>query len=239
MDYINEFVDERMKGGCVYCGGLLAHDDTSSDHVPSKCLLQKPYPENLPTVETCVACNNSFSADEEYLFLFLNCVLSGSTDPDIQTNTKVGRALLRHNKLRERIERSKNVQALGGDMRVIWGPETDRIKRVIVKNAQGHALYEYGERMETEPEHVWMAPLETMTEVEIKNFENMETIGIIAGWPEVGSRMMTHISTGQNMRNSWIIVQDGVYRYRAEQHGVTYIRSVLFEYLATEVFWNV
>lgn len=238
MDFIQEFVDERKKGGCVYCGRSLAHDDVSKDHVPSKCLLQKPYPDNLPVVEMCAACNNSFSVDEEYLFLFLNCVLSGSSDPDLQTNTRVGRALRRHKKLRTRIEQAKKIQSLGGDVRVIWEPETDRVERVIIKNAQGHAYYEYGERMESKPEHVWMAPLETMTKVEVENFENMQTIGNIAGWPEVGSRMMTRIITGQDMRNGWVIVQDGVYRYRAEQYGEICIRSVLFEYLATEVLWN-
>ena len=55
-----------------------------------------PYPENLPVVKTCKSCNSGFSGDEEYLFLFLHCVLAGSTDPDRQTDAKVGRALHQH-----------------------------------------------------------------------------------------------------------------------------------------------
>ena len=82
MDYINEFVDERQKSWCIHCGYLIGDVETSDDHVPSKGLLRKPYPENLPVVKTCKSCNSGFSGDEEYLFLFLHCVLAGSTDPE-------------------------------------------------------------------------------------------------------------------------------------------------------------
>ena len=76
MDQINGFVDERQKAWCIRCGAWIGDVDTNRDHVPSKVLLRKPYPENLPVVATCVACNNGFSADEEYLHLFLHCVLT-------------------------------------------------------------------------------------------------------------------------------------------------------------------
>jgi 5-methylcytosine-specific restriction endonuclease McrA len=35
--------DRRNKGFCVHCGG----PDETDDHVPSKVLLDEPYPENL------------------------------------------------------------------------------------------------------------------------------------------------------------------------------------------------
>ena len=108
----------------------------------------------------------------------------------------------------------------------------------MVKNARGHVFYEYGEPMLTEPEHVWTLPLVVMTAAEREEFENAGTAGELAGWPEVGSRMMTRVLTGQDMRDGWVIVQDGVYRFRVEQCGVMLVRSVLFEYLATEVYWS-
>ena len=79
MDQINEFVDERQNSWCIQCGAWIEEVDTNRDHVPSKVFLRKPYPENLPVVVTCVACNNGFSPDEEYLHLLLHCVLTGST----------------------------------------------------------------------------------------------------------------------------------------------------------------
>lgn len=237
MDYIEEFVDERQKSWCIQCGAWIGDVDTNKDHVPSKVLLRKPFPENLPVIATCTACNSGFSADEEYLSLFLHCVLVGSTDPERQLDEKVARALRRHGKLRARIELSKTeYRTIGGETRCVWKPETQRMERVVVKNARGHAFYEYGEPMLTEPEHVWTFPLDSMTAAEREEFET--TAGELALWPEVGSRMMTRVLTGQDMRDGWVVVQDGVYRFRVEQCGVMRVRSVLFEYLATEVYWS-
>ena len=239
MDLIDEFVDERNKSSCIQCGAWIDEIDTSKDHVPSKVLLRRPHPENLPVVAICTACNNGFSADEEYLALFLRCVLVGSTNPKRHTDDRIARALRRHTKLRERIERSKvESPTVDGDTRIVWTPEAERVERIVVKNARGHALYEYGEPMLSEPEHVWARPLETMTAIERTDFYSGMHAGFTALWPEVGSRMMARVLTGQDMRDGWIVVQDGIYRYHAEQCGVMCVRSVLFEYLATEVYWH-
>ena len=213
--------------------------ETNRDHVPSKVFLRKPYPENLPVVETCVACNSGFSADEEYLHLFLQCVLRGSTDPEQHPDARIARALQRHGKLRARIERSKTeYRTHGGETRFVWMPEKERLERVVVKNARGHVFYEYGEPMLSEPEYVWAVPFDAMTTSERENFENDATAEEAAGWPELGSRMMTRALTGQNMRNGWVIVQEGVYRFCVQPRGVMLVRSVLFDYLATQVQWT-
>ena len=57
---------------------------TNDDHVPSKVLLDRPFPANIHVVETCAECNSGFSADEEYFAAFLGSVMSGSTDPEAQ-----------------------------------------------------------------------------------------------------------------------------------------------------------
>lgn len=239
MDRIEEFVDERQKSWCIQCGALIGGVETSEDHVPSKGLLRKPRPANLPVVNICTPCNNGFSADEEYLFLFLNCVMAGTTDPAKHTDARVARALKHHDKLRARIERSKTgYRTLGGETRLVWEPETERIDRIIVKNARGHAFYEYGEPMLSAPDQVRAVPLESLTAAQRDAFENIQGDGMLAGWPEVGSRMMTRVMTGQELRDGWVIVQDGVYRYGVAQSGGIVVRSVLFEYLATEVWWN-
>jgi len=237
MDYIDEFVDERQKSWCIQCGASIWAAETNKDHIPSKVLLRKPYPENLPVVETCAGCNSGFSSDKEYLSLFLQCVLTGSTDPERHADEKTARALLRHKRLRAKIERSKTeYETIGGETRCVWKPETQRVERVVVKNARGHAFYEYGEPMLTEPEYAWTFPLDSMTAAERDEFET--TTGELELWPEVGSRMTTRLLTGQDMHNGWVIVQDGVYRFRVEQAGLMRVRSVLFEYLATEVYWS-
>ena len=236
MDQIEEFVDERQKSWCIHCGGWITELDTNRDHVPSKSLLREPYPANLPVVEVCTACNEGFSLDEEYLVVFLNCVLAGSTDPLQQRNSRVERILKNNSKLRARIDGSrKEYRTLGGETRSVWTPEQERVNRVIVKNARGHALFEYGEPMLRKPQSVWSAPLETLTTEQRAAFETIEMGG---GWPEVGSRMLTRVVTGQDLSGSWVIVQDGIYRYAVAQQGVILVRSVIFEYLATETFWS-
>ena len=237
MDQIEEFVDERQKSWCIHCGGLILERQCNRDHVPSKGLLCKPYPENLPAVFVCKACNEGFSSDEEYVIAFLGCVLAGATDPDQHTNQRVADILRRSPKLRERIERAKSeYKTLGGETRLVWKPEQERVNRIIVKNARGHAFFEYGEPMLDKPASVWSAPLETLTMSQRGQFESIASGGL-QGWPEVGSRMLTRVVTGQDLSNGWVIVQDGIYRYSVVQSGRMLVRSVLYEYLATEVHW--
>lgn len=235
MRSIGEFVDQRQKSWCIHCGKGIAAVETNRDHVPSKGLLKKPYPNDLPVIEVCRDCNNGFSIDEEYLIAFLGAVLSGTTEPDVQSISRAGRILERNPALRARIERAKDTyRTLGGETRVVWKPEADRVHRVILKNARGHAYYEIGEPMLSDPVHVWFMPIEGLNTEERHNFE---TIDFGMGWPEVGSRMMTRMLTGDDLDSGWIVVQDGVYRYTLMQCGGMLVRIVMFEYLAAEVYW--
>src|SRR5947208_2298631 len=107
MDAIREFVDERQKSWCIHCGGWISALDCNRDHVPSKSLLRRPYPANLPTVLICTQCNAGFSKDEEYFAAFLGSVLSGSADPALQDSPAVAGILRENGKLRARIECSR------------------------------------------------------------------------------------------------------------------------------------
>lgn len=231
---LEDFSDKRLKSWCVHCGSWLSSTTTNLDHAPSKAFLLEPHPVNLPVLRVCVGCNNGHSLDEEYLSTFLACAIAGTTDPDRHTN-RVARTLRHSPRLRSRIEASKKVVEQGdGTTTLIWDPEWDRVRRVVVKNARGHAFYEYGEPMLDEPVAITVRPLELLTDEERLAFES--PVG--NGWPEVGSRMMTRILTGQDMDGPWIVVQDGVYRYTVGQSGGLMVRTVLNEYLATEVSWD-
>ena len=50
--------------------------------------------------------------------------------------------------------------------------------------------------------------------------------------------MMTRAFTGADLDGPWIIVQDGVYRGAVTQVGTMLVRSVIFEHLLTEVYWD-
>ena len=242
MRFIDDYSDQRFKGVCAQCGIALRGDNKSSDHVPSKCLLRKSegpgkdqYPDNLPVIFTCLDCNQLFSRDEEYLCLFLNCVLLGSTAPEDHSDPNVQRSLMRHDRLRARIEASKRYETLDGEELLIWIPEFERVHRVVVKNARGHVFYEFGQPALEKPQHVWARPLAQMTEDDRFAFESGPGL---MGWPEVGSRMMQRVVTGEDMRNGWIVVQHNTYRYRVEEgEGGLFVRSIVREYLATETCW--
>ncbi len=110
-------------------------------------------------------------------------------------------------------------------------PEMDRVRNVAIKLAQSHVLYELSEVMRDEPVKVSAQPLATMTEKERAAFERIDLPPI---WPEIGSRMMTRLVSGNP---GWQLLQSGRYRYATIFGGPTTARMVLSEYLAMEVVW--
>ncbi|WP_316166802.1 MULTISPECIES: hypothetical protein [unclassified Bradyrhizobium] len=239
MRKIEEFVDERQKSWCIHCARSLASRETNEDHVPSKSFLVKPRPHNLPVVTICKECNTSFSLDEQYATTFLSCVLAGGADPAQQPNASARRALIDSSALRARLERSRTeYMTRSGEKRIMWKPELERIQRVVLKNARGHAYFEYGEPMLKAPAHIWVLPLESMTAVERRSFNGLIDGGSFAFLPEVGSGMMTRMVSGEDMAGHWVTVQDGIYRYSVRQVGGLRVRSILSEFLATEVQWE-
>lgn len=224
MRQINDFSDCRLTGSCVHCGGATE----TRDHMPSKVLLEKPYPENLPVVWACGGCNGSFSLDEDYLACLLACTLAGSTDPQRVERQGVRRILERSPALRERLELSRRV--VGDD--AIFQVEEARVRNLVLKLARGHANYELSEQHLKRPDFVGIAPLRTLTVEQRHSFEEPPAVNV---WPEVGSRAMNRIAVGDC---GWIDVQSGRYRYLAVAAGVVIIRMVLSEYLACEVIWQ-
>jgi len=235
MEEIEDYSDSRLKGWCVHCGESITTNKTSWDHVPTKGLLDRPLPAHMPQVEICSACNNGFSLDEQYFVTFLSCVLAGTTMPEEQLNDKISRGLQRNPRLRQRLEASRTEQMdLFRETRVEWQPERDRINRVVIKNARGHAYYEFGEPMLEEPSSALAVPLLLLTDAQREDFESVGG----GGWPEVGSRMMTRVLTGHDLAGGWVVVQEGIYRYAVYQEDVMVVKSVIREYLATEVRWS-
>ena len=156
----------------------------------------------------------------------------------MQCNASAARALADSAAFRTMMERARTeFQTLGGSTRILWQPDMGRMQRVILKNARGHAYFEFGEPILESPAHIWAVPLESLSESDRANFESLDDGYAHAAWPEVGSRAMTRLVTGQDMDCGWVVVQDGFYRYAVQQADGLRVRSVLSEYLATEVQW--
>ncbi|WAC11231.1 hypothetical protein [Dyadobacter pollutisoli] len=234
MTDIQDYSDERLNAGCIYCGSTIEDSESNHDHVPSRSILERPLPAYLPKVQVCIKCNSGFSFDEEYFISFLSCLLSGTTDPSKQEVKSVGRALVRNPSLRTRIEDARSEAIHNGETRILWNPEWRRINNVILKNARGHAFHELGLSTASEPNYVRACPLELLDHFQRRNFE--ETSSFF--WPEVGSRILQRLVGQLDLQEGWVIVQKGVYRYSVVQDFGVRVRTVIRDYLATEVYWS-
>jgi|ERR1035441_557231 hypothetical protein len=232
MDPKHLFADERLGCGCVYCGGA----PNTRDHVPSKVLLDDPLPANLPVVHACNKCNNAFSADEEYLACFLECVLSGANSPADCRRENIKRKLSEKPLLASRLLSS--AQNMDGGL--VWTPEVDRVRSIALKLARGHAAYELGVPQLDEPETIEFVPLALLSPEPRVDFETAGAGGL-RGWPEIGSRAFFRACGAppfHDQRDPWIIVQPGRYRYSVDQDGGVTVRIAIAEYLACRVVWS-
>ena len=238
MKQLKDFVDTRQKAWCIHCGASLGSVQTSRDHVPSKVLLNRPLPENVPVVTICAPCNASFARDEEYVSSLLAAVISGSVDPDSDL-FPVAAASIRHSAgLRERLLQSRLCQwSLWGELAISWRPDIERVNSVVIKNARGHAFYEFGEPFMNSPSSVVWHPIGLLTPAQRGRFERVPPPTV---YPEVGSRMMQRLAGEDPLSHGWLEVQDETYRYTVIQgsRGEVIVRTLIREYLATEVVWE-
>ena len=95
------FSDRRLDYS--YCG---EGAPVTRDHVPSRILLDDPFPENLPLVGCCQECNSGFSQDEEYFAAAIECIIHSTSNPDLLSREKIKKVLRRNTKLKKRIEAS-------------------------------------------------------------------------------------------------------------------------------------
>lgn len=224
------FVDERLIGSCVYCGGK----PTTRDHCPSKVLLDEPFPANLPVVPACAKCNQSFSLDEQYLACFVECVICGTNDPSKVSRSNVSRILRAVPPLADRILDSLSVSEEG---QKTWRPDMDRVLNVVIKLARGHLDYELSIQEYDDPVEVDVIPLRLMSHEQREFFECPE-LGAMTIWPELGSRaFMRTLQAREPVADGWVEVQEGRYRYLVGQSGGGFAHIVLSEYLACRVVW--
>ena len=242
----DSFFDERLRrpdDACVHCGRGLNAANITQEHIPSKCLLLKPYPKELMTLAACRECNARYSLDEQYFVALLTAVLAGWTDTDKQTTGVAARTFGRGTSLRAKIEEARTeTRTLFGETDIRFTPEQERVDRVVVKNARGHAVYELDRWMTADPDRVVAVPLLSLSNEEYQEFEAARCE--ISGWSEIGTRMFQRECFALNPDQTdfvgpWIVVQDGVYRYAVVDDGEgLLVKSVVREYLATEVWWS-
>ena len=167
---------------------------------------------------------------------FLECVSCGTSAPDGLRRARIAKRLRDNPRLQEMIERSARTFTIhDGQEQTLWHPELGRVRAVLLKNARGHVLHELNEAVHGEPTHEGISPLEAMNQVVRAAFELIPSWNV---WPEVGSRAMQRMMTGEGVVDGWIVVQDGRYRYAAACGDYVVVRIVVQEYLAAEFVWE-
>ncbi len=242
MEQLKDYADARLIQGCIYCG---ASADTR-EHVPSKILLDKLFPTNLPVMPACVTCNNGFSKDEEYVACIISCMLSESTDPSKIVNIRTSKTLSRKPALRAQLEDAKYVQ----QGKVRFKVDEGRLVNIIRKLAVGHAAFELSKVLRTDPFHLNWWLVSSLKKEESDEFDASYVTELLG---EVGSRntqrlLVTEVvlqaSDGelkkiQLLVDDWVDVQGNVYRYHAIETAEGILVKIVFsEYLACEVFWK-
>lgn len=230
MKQLKNFADQRYNGQCVYCGAA----PETREHVPPKVFLDRPFPDNLPVIEACTNCNNGFSKDEEYLACLVECVVSGSVDPEKLQRKSISNTLKRQPALQKNLNQSM-VQTNDG---FAFHINEDRIKKIIRKIAQGHVLFELNLRLFNEPD-IFVFPITNLSEDQIQEFEDID-LKLQNLLPEVGSRAMQRLLVSERSIYcmGWVIVQPGRYRYSVQQGKRIEVRMVFSEYLACIVVWE-
>lgn len=169
----------------------------------------------------------------------IDAVVSGSAQPGDVRREKVKRILADNVILASRIGESRDTDLAGN---LVWQPDIDRVRKVLVKLARGHLAHELYPNLD-EPLQVSCVPLPTLSEVERAAFEDVPVQGIV-GFPEVGTRafLRTVLAIGPSQgpvayTEVWVVVQPDRYRYMVDPDGRA-VRIVLSEYLACMVVWE-
>lgn len=229
------FSDERLVKGCAFCG---APADETNDHAPARVFLDLPYPEGveLPSVWACKPCNNRVALDEEYVACLVECAKSGTTDPALVSREKVRRALLHSPGLAKRLAAAR-AEVRG---RVAYVVEAKRVRRVLVKFARAHTIWEVSEQRLDEPTDFDFFVLSELPSAVRERFESIPRSDLL---PELGSRAFSRTvvvgACAFPLNDDWVEVQEGRYRYAVAHtlQGVV-VRMVVSEYMGCEVRWN-
>jgi hypothetical protein len=174
----------RVPLPCMYCG----MEATTKDHVIPRCLLERPFPLNLPTVSSCRACNQGYSMDEEY---FLGVMAQTGFVPSLKQKVDHGGSVNRM------LERSTGLDAhfihsmaVADDGHVFITPDETRIRNVTRKVAFGLYCYRYAPLV-IPPIHNFVA-LKPVHDLDTTNF----TI-VMAHNDRFRSRPWTHVQTSR------------------------------------------
>lgn len=199
-----EYGEGHLERMCYYCGSWA---DTV-DHVPSKVLLDKPYPENLPVVPCCKKCNREFSLDEEFVAVLFECVRWQTFDIN-EFKRDIVRKIVEHNPAILRTVK-ETVHHLS-DGHISINPENTRLNKVLTKLIAGHLRFEGLDQLFLHDglDLTFYQDIHANRDF-YRNFHTPIQSGLL---PEVGSRALIALVENGRTGSWWFDVQSKMYEY--------------------------
>jgi hypothetical protein len=239
-EFANYYGDSRLlyylkydKSGnymCIYCG----EKADSREHIPSKILLDEPYPSKLAVLPSCKSCNNSFSSDEQYVACLIEYVKSVLNNAIIDRK-KISQTFQKRPHILKGFEHGTKCNDDGSVEYIEY--DIQKIESVVIKLAKCHAMYTMSQITFDTKAEVYFRFLPELVEGDIAIFTQPV---IQEKSPELGARGAIEIllSAEGNIITPWNIVQEGRYRFItfvADKGSV--VRIVISEYFCAEVFF--
>lgn len=226
----NEYGPWQQKDICFYCG---ERADTR-DHIPSKVILDEPYPESLAVVPCCRRCNNGFSSDEQYSAVLIECIRVQSIDPHSMLRPKVKDIVDHSPALLQTVKKSVTVDLFG---HLSIDEDDVRFKNFVIKLATAHIRYELSLlAIELRPSKISVMEVGIMLEDFKKTFFSPIQINLL---PETSSRQMQSLMVSDDGRFfiPWMPYQEGIYSYQVNPE--TYeVRILIQDFLAIQVLFS-
>lgn len=240
MIQLTPFSDKRLDYCCAYCGENMPN---TRDHVPSRILLDDPFPENLPVVGCCEKCNNEFSKDEGYFATAIECMIHCTRDTESLSREKIKRTLNKSGKLKEDFAGSflEEDPVLFPDIvrKLFFRIDRQRFENVIIKLAKGHVKFELSTPIFRPPDVIWFGFVNEMSQEDYDVFFSTDRL---EKSPEIGCRAfqkMCFDNRSDGPFNNWIIVQEGRDAYNvSDQWQKITVKIHLSKYFCCYVDWN-
>jgi hypothetical protein len=192
---VETFYDERLDSWCELCGGRRE----TREHVVARVLLVQPFPELLPTIRTCLTCNNGVSADELHVAAFVEFLLNGGESA--QGERIFGKRTWLKKTLAATVDEIEGQRTI----EVPW----DRLTRVLEKTARCIWKYETGIPPFSRNSKIAIANLLEMSADEVLLFRAVpQWSGLV---PEIGTRLFFRAVEEEKL--DWVVLQAGRFEY--------------------------
>jgi hypothetical protein len=228
----HEFHPWQFNDLCPYCGVLLGSTNKTVDHIPSKTLLNRPFPANLAAIPCCLDCNRGFSSDEEYFAVLLECVKHETFDKRKLTRESVLKTVTHTPAILETI---KNSVVYDSPTHFTIASDDRRVKAVLLKLVKAHLCFENSHYLINDNELLLsFSTLDSMSETDCSHFAEPFKSSLL---PEVGSRASNNVMIIQdeNARmigccSPWIEYQKETYSFCVAPTGDR-VKILLHEFL--------